>query len=62
MNRLLVQLIMEYGARAGKSFVNAYSKVVNGKSINTYPHFLHVCKVKWLSNFSFLFPEAKSKG
>ena len=32
MNRFLVQLLMEYGSRAGKSFYKAYSKIVTGKS------------------------------
>ena len=33
VKRLLVNLLIEYGQRAGKSFISAYQKVVNSKFI-----------------------------
>ncbi len=34
VNKFLMNLVFEYGARVGKSVFNAYNRVVNSKSIN----------------------------
>ena len=31
MQRIIIQMMMEYGARAGKSVIHAYQRVINGK-------------------------------
>ena len=36
VKRLLINLAIEYGAKIGKSFVNAYQKVINSMLKLTY--------------------------
>ena len=35
VKRLLINLAIEYGTRVGKSFINAYQKVINSMINNT---------------------------
>ena len=72
VNRFLVQMIIEYGSRAGKSVFNAYSQIVNRKcslplSLNCDTNFVNRGKSegtggKWQQFANFQRDEAADGG
>ena len=66
MQRILIQLMMEYGARAGKSVFNAYNKVINGKQATQHSksdliYSLQDSQLRFLTRVIVFFQRPKQK-